>query len=221
MTCISRYLAKDSSDIQRAFGSSKSRRRSPGTKQTCLCGNLFGPKPDPCTPHQHPMIDNALADHVTAQGHGVSSQAQCSTAMLGAANTQPDARQPRASLSYLLPCRHTPTHAGEPYQHRHGWTRPSNLPVHPEMGRHEYTDNWLFSLLHKHRGKENLTASTSLFSSDIKPMLKFFITKINIYDLHLEFIWDGDISNPSIIANGMSSFLLLTKEIFTPSIFTS
>lgn len=65
MTCISRYLAKDSSDIQRAFGSSKSRRRSPGTKQTCLCGNLFGPKPDPCTPHQHPMIDNALADHVT------------------------------------------------------------------------------------------------------------------------------------------------------------
>lgn len=28
------------------------------------------------------------------------------------------------------------------------------LLVHPEVGKHEYIDNWLFSFLHKHRGKK-------------------------------------------------------------------
>lgn len=49
----------------------------------------------------------------------------------------------------------------------------------------------------------------------------FHLTKISIYDLHLELIWDAGISNPSMIADVVSSFLLLTEEIFTPLIFTS
>lgn len=60
-TWLSRYLAKDSSDIQRAFGSSKSSRKRPGLTQTCLSGNPFGPKPEPCTPCQHPRTEDALA----------------------------------------------------------------------------------------------------------------------------------------------------------------
>lgn len=46
-TWVSSRLAKDSSDIQRAFGSSESGRRSPGATQTCLGANPASPKPDP------------------------------------------------------------------------------------------------------------------------------------------------------------------------------
>lgn len=75
----------------------------------------------------HPLpAPQDLADHVTAQGHGVSSQAQCSTAMLRAANAQPDVRGPRAALSYLLPRRQTPACVTRV------WTTPSSLLVHQQ-----------------------------------------------------------------------------------------
>lgn len=93
----------------------------------------------------------------------------------------------------LLPCKQSPRYRRAPCMSSHHQTWLHSPPAESETGRGEYVDSQLSIWLGKHRGKKYNGVHPYLLQRCETNAKIFHLTRISIYCLHLQFVWDGDI----------------------------